>query len=65
MDMFDQVIGDDYFRSSADRRYQMYVERIIMKKYGVQDISIDDVFIWRDAVMGEWFIRITYQQSTF
>lgn len=54
MNVYDQILYDVYMK--VDLCYKVYVEFIsVICDVGV-DFYIDDVFIWRDFVMGRFFL---------
>lgn len=53
MNVYDQILHDTYIK--ADLRYKVYVELISVTRDAGVDLYIDDVFIWRDPVMGRFF----------
>lgn len=50
MNVYDQVLHDASI--NVDFRYKVYMEVVSVTRDGGVDLYIDDVFIWRDAVMG-------------
>ena len=54
MNVHDEVSRDSYLKTKADTRYKMYVEVISVAHDSGVDIYIDDIFIWRDSVMGRF-----------
>lgn len=57
MNVYDQILHDAYMK--ADLRYKVYVELISVTRDAGVDLYIDDVFIWRDPVMGRFFLTST------
>lgn len=53
MNVYDKILHDAYMKT--DLRYEVYVELISVTRDAGMDIYIDDVFIWRDAVVGRFF----------
>lgn len=50
LNVYDQVLHDAAIK--IDFRYKVYVDVISVSRDAGVDLYIDDVFIWRDAVMG-------------
>lgn len=48
----DNVNGDTYITSRANKYYGYYVNAIKVARF--DDVYIDDVFIWRDAVSSKY-----------
>lgn len=55
MNVYYQILHDAYMK--ADLRYKVHVELISVARDAGVDLYIDDVFIWRDPVMGMFFIH--------
>lgn len=53
MNVHDEVLHDVSLNTKADLRYKIYVERISLTPVSGMDLYIDDIFIWRDAVLGK------------
>lgn len=53
MNVHDEALHDVYLNTKADLRYKIYVERISLTPVSGMDLYIDDIFIWRDAVLGK------------
>lgn len=50
MNVYDKVLHDASVK--VDFRYKVYVDVVSVTRDAGVDLYIDDVFIWRDAVMG-------------
>ena len=57
MNVHDQVLHDVYLNDKADSRYKTYVEIVSVARDSQVNLYIDDVFIWRDAVLGRYPCR--------
>lgn len=57
MNVHDRVLLDTNVK--ADLRYKIYIEVVKVSRELEADISIDDVFIWSEPVLGKfgWFIN--------
>ena len=53
LNVYDEILHDTYLK--VDLRFKAYVEIISVTRDAGVDLYIDDVFIWRDPVMGRVF----------
>ena len=65
MNVHDEVLHDVYLNTKADLRYQIYVERISLRRVSELDLYIDDIFVWRDAVLGKFSLRNCLEKGAF
>lgn len=52
MNVYDQILHDAYIK--ADLRYKVHVDIISVTRDAGVDLYIDDIFIWRESVMGRF-----------
>ena len=53
MNVEDQILSDSYLNSKADARFKFYVESISAAWDSGTDAYMDDIFVWRDNVLGK------------